>query len=137
MPEHASILGVMTNAVAEPTHAYPFYWVLITTVGIVFCVSAYRYYIAHDYTFLIEQACDPTSDSCGTRDCGIDGNCPPNGLSLYATYRISAGKFSQCADSGCTNICQPGAHECERIACDESIDEACVGPNEPRLQAAE
>ena len=48
--------------------------------------------------------CDPTSQTCFSRDCS-EGDCPPNNLENYRQFTIRARDFSRCSDNSCLKEC--------------------------------
>jgi hypothetical protein len=93
---------------------------------ILISLTAYTKYIfAKDYNFYIEAPCDPTLMTCFVRDC--DDYCPPNGLSTYRAYMVSASVFPDCIDNSCTNICLSGTTSslCEEIICSTEDGDSC------------
>lgn len=108
--------------------------VLVTFVAlslVLTYLTAYTKYIfAKDYNFYIETPCDPETMTCFTRDC--DDYCPPNGLSEYRSFTISASTFTSCSSNSCENIClnTNTASKCEEITCDPTAGDSCSEQND-------
>jgi hypothetical protein len=110
-------------------------WFLLLLVGgsiLVTAVSFFQFYIRKEYSFEVETACDPTTEACFYRDCEQEENfCPPNDLSYYKRYSISAGDFSSCTGGDCASACATGIITCTQIACDDASHaegSVCVKP---------
>lgn len=86
-----------------------------------------------DYTFVLEAACDPTTQTCFTRDCLSDeSDCPPNGLEAYKIYHVAASDFYTCSDNSCAAECASGAITCEEEVCSDDSEDACsANPEAP------
>lgn len=98
--------------------------VISLSVATVILVTGYTFLIQKDYNFIVEAACEPSSEICFHRDCS-SGECPPNELAYYKTFLISAGDFRKCSDNSCAQECASTAIRCEEIVCDESAGEEC------------
>jgi hypothetical protein len=96
-------------------------------------VAFYFFYLQKDYDFIVETKCDHESETCFYQDCSIEGNCPPNNLTYYNEYTISAKDFSACANEDCTQACKEGAIECVKTECtDNDLEEGtCVAAEPP------
>lgn len=97
-------------------------WIIgLFLVSILAVVGAtgYKFLWQKNYTFLVEQACDPATEQCYHRDCS-DGSCPPDNLSDYKIMQINAGDFSKCSDDSCATECASGAIKCTPLFCDAS-----------------
>jgi hypothetical protein len=103
-------------------------FVFISLFLVVFS-SFYNLFIKRDYDFLIETACDNTSEICFYRDCET-GECPPNGLSFYKEYHMRAYDFAKCENEDCTSFCATSS-KCEEVRCTDSDIEngICVFPS--------
>ncbi len=117
----------------KPTKEYSSKWGVIILVTFVVLsllftyLTAYTKYIfAKDYSIYIEAPCDPETMTCFTRDC--DDYCPPNGLSEYRAFNVSASTFHTCTDNSCDNICSNSAtaNKCSEIICDEAAGDSCT-----------
>ncbi len=87
----------------------------------------YFFYYQKNYDFIVEVACDSATETCFQRDCSNPDDCPPNGLSDFKRYSLSAGDFKMCESEDCTNACESGTIKCEQIECteDEIMGETC------------
>lgn len=92
--------------------------------------SFYFFFFKKDFDFIVETSCDPAHETCFQRDCSDPDNCPPNGLSNFKRYSLSASDFHMCENEDCTNACQTGAISCEQIPCTEDLEagESCISP---------
>jgi|SRR3989338_3765350 len=108
--------------------AIPAHWILIAALIIAFGTSFYKYFIQQDYNYLVEAPCDTSLNECYVRDCTTE-ECPPNNLSTYSHYNISAEAFKYCKDNSCTNVCKTGP--CKEIPCKSQKDIECKGPTMP------
>lgn len=121
----------MTKSAFQPRKIFtPF-----TTVSIIFFASAiiscfYLFYIKKDFDFIVETDCDPNTETCFYRDCGIVDECPPNNLSYYNEYTLKAKDFQSCPNEDCMEACASGTIECIKTECteDDIKDEICVVP---------
>ena len=102
-------------------------FVILGCISAIF-LSFYFFYFDKSYNFIVEVSCNPSHGTCFQRDCTIDGNCPPNNLSTFKRYSLSANDFKSCANEDCTNACESGAKKCKPIACTENLDigETCT-----------
>jgi hypothetical protein len=97
-------------------------------------VSFYFFYFKKDYDFIVETSCDHESETCFFQDCSIEGNCPPNNLTYYNEYTISAKDFSACTNEDCTQACKEGNIECVKTECtDSDLEEGTCVASEPPL----
>lgn len=110
-----------------------FLYLLLTCCLITIVVSFYFFYFKKDYDFIVETSCDNTKETCFYRDCSVDGNCPPNNLSYYNTYTLSANDFSKCLNEDCTDLCSANNGICIKTECTASdiSDGTCVLPASP------
>lgn len=92
--------------------------------------TGYSYWYNNAYPVVVEAECDPEVQNCFYRDCEEADACPPNGLSVYTVYSVSARDFDTCADNSCKQECESGAIACEEIVCGEAEEDACIIPNE-------
>lgn len=99
-------------------HNYFLYVIILSCITVIY-VSYYIFYIQKDYDFVVETSCDNTQESCRYRDCGIDGECPPNNLSLYNEYTINASDFASCKHDDCTEVCKNESINCVKTECTE------------------
>ncbi|MCX6753316.1 MAG: hypothetical protein NTW62_03180 [Candidatus Nomurabacteria bacterium] len=106
-----------------------FLYTLIISCLISIVVSFYLFYFKKNYDFIVETKCDSTTQTCFYRDCSIAGNCPPNNLSYYNTYTMSAKDFDKCANEDCTDFCTNNT-ACVKTECTDSdiVDGTCVLP---------
>jgi hypothetical protein len=105
-------------------------WLLLALIGccvIAVFVSFYFFYYKKDYNFIVEVPCDVSKETCFQRDCSNPDNCPPNGLSDFKRYSLSANDFKMCENENCTNACETEIIKCEPIKCTENLDvgESC------------
>lgn len=111
-------------------HSIPWiFWILIASVLIILGQSMYKNYIAKDYLFFLEAPCNSATNECYVRSCDIEGDCPPNNLTVYRVFQIPASQFYNCSDNSCLNICPSEAYFCEEIKCSTQSDISCEGPN--------
>lgn len=103
-------------------------WVLIFSVVVVLGQSMYVNYIKKDYVFYLEAKCDSVTNECYSRSCENDGDCPPNGLTVYRVFQLPASEFKNCSDNSCLNICPSSASSCEEVLCSTQSDISCEGP---------
>ena len=116
----------MDKAVRHPT---PWIiWILLVSVLVVLGQSLYKNYFIKDYLFYLEAPCDTSINECYVRDCGVDGDCPPNNLEVYRVFEMLASQFKNCSDNSCLNICPSSANFCEEILCSTQDDISCEGP---------
>lgn len=99
-------------------------WVLSLSVVVTIAVSTYNFLIVKNYDFIIEAECSPETENCFYRDCEEE-ECPPNGLSSYKSYIISAADFDKCQEDSCSRECRSGTLSCQEIICGESSDDFC------------
>ncbi|MCX6786613.1 MAG: hypothetical protein NTU85_02245 [Candidatus Kaiserbacteria bacterium] len=105
-------------------------WILLASVLIILGQSMYKNYIAKNYPFFIEASCDTATNECYVRSCDVDGDCPPDNLTVYRVFQLPAFEFKNCSDNSCLNICPSEAHSCEEIMCSTQSDISCDGPIE-------
>ncbi|MEJ0001922.1 MAG: hypothetical protein WDN09_01940 [bacterium] len=107
-----------------------FLWALLICSVIVILVSFYFFYFKKDFDFIVETSCDPLTETCFQRDCTNPDDCPPNGLSDFNRYSVSAKDYASCADEDCTSACASGEIQCEQIECTEdlTVGESCSIP---------
>lgn len=100
---------------------------------VVIVVSFYFFYFKKDYDFIVETACDPTAEECFHRDCTNSSDCPPNGLSDFKRYSLSANNYEMCINEDCTLFCESEESKCENIQCveDQELGESCISPEIP------
>ncbi len=91
--------------------------------------NSYMFLLKKDYDFNVEASCDPTTHKCFHRDCANPGDCPPNGLSNYRRFTISAKDFQKCSDNSCIVQCKSGAIQCVEIKCGDSVEDTCNPKN--------
>lgn len=104
----------------------------LTIINIVLFLSAigssfYFFYIKKDFDFIVEVTCDTSLEQCIQRDCTNPDDCPPNGLSDFKRYTLSAKDFEYCPNEDCTIACESGTIQCEKEECieDEEYGETC------------
>jgi hypothetical protein len=102
-----------------------FLWILALSVVAVIAATAYKFLFAKDYDFVLEAPCDPSTNTCFTRDCSNPDDCPPNGLENYRIFNVKASDFGKCADNSCLNECLSGKISCTETKCGESEEDAC------------
>lgn len=86
----------------------------------------YYFYRSGNFNYLIESPCDPTAANCFYRDCENEpDSCPPNGLSYYQSFYVSAADFATCTDNSCANECTTKAISCTPILCGDSEEDVC------------
>lgn len=102
-----------------------FLWVLVLSVVAVIAATAYKFLFAKDYVFVVEAPCDPTTNTCFTRNCSIEDECPPNELGNYRMFNVKASDFGKCVDNSCSSECVSGQISCEEIMCGESEEDSC------------
>ena len=81
----------------------------------------YKFFYQKEYTFVVEQTCDPVYEKCYSRSCANE-ECPPNNLEVYKVVSINAYEFSQCLSPSCIEECESGKIICEAIPCDSEQD---------------
>lgn len=101
-------------------------WILLGSFLAVFCVSLYTHLYSSAFEFLVEAPCDAASNTCFVRDCEEE-ECPPNNLSSYRVFTVSAVDFARCADNSCLNVCAGGT-VCVEITCEPDDGDTCAGP---------
>ncbi len=90
-----------------------FFVLFISTFILAVVVSYYKYYYLRTYNFLIETACDSNIEKCEYRDCQNDpDSCPPNKLSYYKSYYVTALDFEKCSDNSCKYECDNKTISC-------------------------
>ena len=91
--------------------------------------SIYFFYYKKDFYFVMEEPCDLNQEECFIRDCSNPDNCPPNGLSEFKRYYISAKDFKHCYKEDCLSACQNKQIKCRAIKCipSEEMGERCLG----------
>ncbi len=88
--------------------------------------NLYKFYLAKNYNFIVEAACNPESETCFYRDCtDASVDCPPNSLSFYKKFIIKAGDFDACTDNSCARECREKMIRCLPLYCDESAGDVC------------
>lgn len=108
-----------------------FLYVMLGGCLVAILTSFYFFYLKKDYDFFIETSCDPTTETCFYRDCeNSPDDCPPNNLSYYNQYTISAKDFSKCENEDCAVACSTNLIACEKTECTESdiADGICLAP---------
>jgi len=98
-------------------------WIIglfVASIVAVVAVTGYKFLWQKNYTFLVEQACDPATEQCYQRDCTQTGNCPPDNLSNYKIMEINAADFSKCSDNSCATECADGSIKCTPLFCNAS-----------------
>lgn len=88
--------------------------------------TTYKYLIAKNYQFNVEASCDPTNNKCFQRDCSNPDDCPPNQLSFYRVFTLSASDFGKCLDNSCLKECTSGVIKCEETICGDSEGDECA-----------
>ncbi len=93
----------------------------------------YIFYYKKNYDFIVEVRCDPAIETCFERSCSDPADCPPNQLSTFKRYSLSAKDFKSCENENCTYACTAGVIKCEPIECTEDLDvgESCTQFNSP------
>ncbi len=95
--------------------------ILLAGCVITIITSFYFFYFKKDYVFFVEIKCDPQVEACFYRDCENNPDiCPPNNLSYYSQYTLSAKDFAKCANEDCTEACATKLIKCEKVNCSES-----------------
>lgn len=89
--------------------------------------SLYTIYFDKNFDYLIESPCDPNSEKCFQRDCTNPGDCPPNNLSVYKEFYLTARYFSECTDNFCENLYRQNPSIFRPINCDENNGDTCIG----------
>ena len=105
-----------------------FLWSIgISCLAVIVC-TFYLFYLNKDYNFIVEIACDPAIETCFQRDCSNPDDCPPNELSNFKRYGVSANDFKKCENEDCAEICLTGTIQCEPVECTENLDagESCT-----------
>ena len=105
---------------------------LLTIINILLFLSAigssfYFFYIKKDFDFIVEVPCDTNKEQCIQRDCTNPDDCPPNRLSDFKRYTLSAKDFQYCQNEDCTIACESGTIQCEQEKCMENLEtgESC------------
>lgn len=94
---------------------------------VVIIASFARYYYLKEFPIHIEVPCDPASEICFYRDCELEDECPPNGLSNYRQFEISGSAFATCSEiDGCESFCENSGSECTELVCGESEEDVCA-----------
>ena len=101
-------------------------WVLVASVVIILGQSMYENYVAKNYLFFVEAACDSTMNECYTRSCDNADDCPPNNFTTYRIFQLPASQFKNCSNNSCLNICPSEAYSCEEILCSTQEDISCI-----------
>ena len=86
----------------------------------------YVYYVSKEYYYVVEAFCDSASEKCFERDCSVQDDCPPNGLSIYKKYFIKAHDFATCTDNSCANVCAQTQGICAQIICGADPTDICT-----------
>jgi hypothetical protein len=98
---------------------------------VVIAGSFARYYFLKEFPINIEVPCDSTLELCFHRDCEIEDECPPNGLSDYRQFEILGRTFATCSEiDGCEVLCKTTS-ECTEIVCGEDEEDVCTELPEP------
>jgi hypothetical protein len=88
----------------------------------------YHYMYSKNYQYQTEAQCNPENEKCFYRDCENEpDSCPPNNLSYYKIWEMSAADFPQCSDNSCERECSSNKIACEPTLCDESVGDVCQG----------
>lgn len=101
-------------------------FVVLVALIIPILSNFYKYYFTKDYDYLVEAKCNPSVESCFSRDCSNPDDCPPNGLSIYKEFYVKAYDFSKCKDNSCEQECASGLITCTPVPCGESPEETCT-----------
>lgn len=104
-----------------------FLYALLLGCAVAIASSFYFFYFKKQYDFVVEVACDPTVEICYQRDCTNADDCPPNQLSNFKRYSLSADDFDMCDYENCALACVDGRINCTPIECTEDIEvgESC------------
>ena len=105
------------------------FWLLILMVVSAIGANFYTFYFKKNIDFIIETPCDENTQTCFVRDCST-GDCPPNNLSQYRSFHISASNYAACEYDSCVKDCSSGSVKCVELMCDESGDDACSNKTE-------
>jgi len=107
-----------------------FLWLIEASCLAVIIGAFYFFYYKQDYDFIVEVPCDISKETCFQRDCSEPDSCPPNELSDFKRYAISAGDFQVCENENCANVCENKIIKCEPLECTEDIimGESCASP---------
>lgn len=89
--------------------------------------TAYLFLFRQQYDVIVEAPCDPTSQTCFSRDCSVE-ECPDNGYETYRMFVVSAADFATCTDNTCLPECDDGTIVCTEIVCGESEEDVCAQP---------
>lgn len=101
-------------------------WLMGAMIVIALLFSFYKYFFFKNYNFLVEAPCDVSTNECYVRDCEEE-ECPPNELSTYRMFAVSASRFGECTDNSCLNVClRKGA--CNEMLCSDDEENTCAGP---------
>ncbi len=85
-----------------------------------------RYYYLKEFPINIEVPCDPISELCFYRDCELEDECPPNGLSTYRQFELSGRTFATCSEiDGCEVLCKTTS-ECIETVCGDGEEDVCT-----------
>ena len=84
-------------------------------------------YLTKNFNYLVEVSCDQSKEKCFQRDCINPGDCPPNNLSIYKKFYITATYFPECTNGTCDNLYKQNPALFHKIECDESNGDVCVG----------
>lgn len=121
----------MEDAIEKP-HGLLTPFTLLALVAFISVIAAnfYFFYFKKNYEFIVETACDPTQEECFQRDCSEEGACPPNELSIFKRYSLTALDFNSCENEDCARACETGQIICTLLECEEDIEfgESCSVP---------
>lgn len=90
--------------------------------------SFYFFYFKKQFNFIIEVSCDSGKEQCFNRSCAVEGDCPPNNLSVFKRYSLKASDFKYCENEDCKVACESGQIKCEPVPCENDIglEESCI-----------
>lgn len=113
-------------------------WVLIVIwlmVAGAIAVTAWLYLYQKNYNFVVEAACNPSTQNCFHRDCSsADSSCPPNNWEDYKVFRIKAKDFASCSADSCASECLNGTAPCVEELCSSSSANSCSANPEQSVQ---
>lgn len=107
-----------------------FLLIIFISCAAIIAFAFYNFYINKNYQFFVETKCDNSKDTCFYRDCSIEGECPPDNLSYFKKFTISASDANFCSSEDCTAPCESKTIQCEETICTNSDIESgiCVLP---------
>ncbi len=119
----------MTNPVEHSDNKFKnwmYFWIFIGSFVVFYVI--YNFYFEKDFSILVEESCDPSTEQCFYRNCEEE-ECPPNELEYYSQFYIDASDFTLCEkDTSCNldTLCTNNPTLCEKVECISGVDQCYI-----------